>query len=73
MPIFSFYYFLIFVSCLFLSPYRTFITLDYQLFAKIQQIIKKKIKIIVGTYTLGGVLIDLGYAAKNTPKWRIFS
>lgn len=30
----------------------------------INQIIKKKIKIIVGTYTLGGVLIDLGYAAK---------
>ena len=29
-----------------------------------QQIIKKKIKIIVGTYTFGGVLIDLGYATK---------
>lgn len=30
----------------------------------ISKIIKKKIKIIVGTYTLGGVLIDLEYAAK---------
>ena len=42
------------------------ISVDYQYVTNNQQDFKKKIKIIVGTYTLGGVLIGLGYAAKIT-------
>ena len=48
--------------CHFVIP----INIDYRYITSNQQIIKKKIKIIVGTYTLGGVLIYLGYAAKIT-------
>ena len=48
--------------CHFVIP----INIDYRHIRNHQQIIKKKIKIIVGTYTLGSVLIDLGYAAKIT-------
>ena len=42
------------------------ISVDYQYVTNNQQDFKKKIMIIVGTYTLGGVLIDLEYAAKIT-------
>ena len=48
------------------------ISIDYQYVTSNQQDFKKKIKIIVGTYTLGGVLIDLGYATK-IPKNGVYS
>ncbi len=56
---------MLFLICFF-RHFITPISVDYQYVTSNQQDFKKKIKIIVGTYTFGGVLIDLEYAAKIT-------